>query len=176
MLPHRIDPPYAADEASMLRAFLDYLRQTLRRQVAGLDAEQLAATLPPSTMTLGGMVRHLTSVEDHWFQEVLAGDETIEPWASVDWDADPDWDWHDAHGWEPAALDDALVAAIARADARLDATLAADPDLSQLAVSGRSPSETPTLRWILVHMVEEYARHCGHADLLREAIDGERDR
>jgi len=167
----RLDPPYSADEATMLRAFLDYFRATLRRQAAGLDAEQLARTLGPSTMTLGGMVKHLALVEHYWFWEVLHGRPATGVWADVDWDADEDWDWHSAAEDTPTELDALLAEEIARADAAIDEALA-DGGLERLAVRPRRDGSVASLRWILVHMVEEYARHAGHADLIRESIDG----
>lgn len=154
----------------MLRTFLDYFRATVRRQAEGLDAEQLAATLGPSTMTLGGMVKHLTFVEQWWFQIVLHGREPSGIWADVDWDADADWDWHSARDHTPAELDAMLVEEIARSDAAIDEALA-DGGLDRLAVRARHGRQV-SLRWILVHMIEEYARHTGHADLIRESIDG----
>ena len=164
----RVDPPTHGEERELLVAFLQYHRDTLRRKAGGLDAAQLAATLPPSDMTLGGMVKHLALVEGSWLRERFAGDEPHEPWRSVDWDADPDWDWHSAADDSPEeiwALYDAMVA-----DA--DAVIAAHglDDLS--AVPSRS-GEPFSLRWILLHLVEEYARHNGHADLIRQSVDGQ---
>src|SRR5690348_17299889 len=89
----RVDPPLRAGEAETLLAFLDYHRITFRAKVAGVGAAGLAATVGPSTMTLGGMMKHLTLVETSWFSRVLLGQELGEPWASIDWDADPDWEW-----------------------------------------------------------------------------------
>ena len=170
-------PPYSADETTMLRAFLDHFRATVRRQAEGLDAEQLARTLGPSDLTLGGMLKHLAFVEDYWFSYHLAAHDQGEPWASVDWDSDPDWDWHSAAGASYDDLARLLDEAIARSESCLDAALGADPDLGQLVARPRRPERggTASLRWVLVHMVEEYARHCGHADLIRESIDGATD-
>lgn len=169
----RTSPPRAADEVDTLRGFLDYFRATLRRQAAGLTGEQLAVVLPPSTMTLGGMVKHLAFVENWWFRNVFLGFPPDGIWADVDWAADGDWDWHSAAEQTPEELDALLVAEIAASDATIDAALAG-AGLETRAVR-RSHGEEPTLRWILVHMIEEYARHCGHADLLRESIDGATD-
>ncbi len=77
--------PFVADEVSAVRSFLAYYRATLRRQAEGLDAAQLGQTLPPSTMTLGGMLSHLAFVEDYWCSHVLHGTEPAEPWAGIDW-------------------------------------------------------------------------------------------
>jgi uncharacterized damage-inducible protein DinB len=165
----RVDPPLAGDEAATLLGFLTYHRDTLRRKVDGLTAEQLAATLAPSTMTLGGMVKHLTFVEHWWFACTFLGREYAEPWASVDWKSDADWDWH-------SAVDDAPEQLRALFDAECaasDAIIAGADDLGQLSVRSDREGTHFSLRWIMVHMIEEYARHNGHADLIRESIDGE---
>ena len=174
MTTERLEPPNSADETTMLRSFLAYYRATLRRQVEGLTQEQLATPLAPSTMTLGGMLKHLAYVEHWWFSMVLHGAEEASPWAAVDWDADEDWDWHSAKDDTPEQLLDLHAAEVARADASIDAALATG-DLDQLAQRPRYDGNRTSLRWILVHMVEEYARHAGHADLLRESIDGSTD-
>lgn len=167
--------PLAADEVTTLRAFLDRYRVTIRRQAADLTAEQLATRLPghPSTMTLGGLLKHLTYVEQWWCQEVLRGKAAHGIWADVDWKADADWDWHSATDHTPEELDAMLVDEIGRSDEAIDEALA-DGGLDHLAVRARH-GDRASLRWILVHLVEEYARHCGHADLLRESIDGSTD-
>jgi len=170
-------PPYDADEVGMLRGFLDHYRATIRLQAAGLDDAQLDQSLPPSDLTLGGMLKHLAFVEDYWFSYNLAGHEPAPPWDTAPWDDDPDWDWHSASGEAHADLDALLASAIVRSDACLDAALAADPDLGRPVARPRDPAkgDTATVRWVLVHMVEEYARHAGHADLIRQSIDGATD-
>jgi hypothetical protein len=95
-------PPNNADERTTLLAFLDWHRNTLRIKTAGLDAAQLDTPHPPSDLTLGGMLKHLAYVENWWFRSVMAG-HADEPWASVDWDADEDWDWHSAAHDRPGA-------------------------------------------------------------------------
>lgn len=168
-------PPLAADEVTMLRAFLDYYRATVRRQAEGLSRDELARTLPPTTMTLGGLLKHLALVEESWLVERMDGGELGEPWASADWDADGDWEWHSAEGDEPAALFALYDHSLALADAAIDRGLAKDGlDTASVAVSTRTGQPT-TLRWIMVHLIEEYARHAGHADLIRESIDGATD-
>ena len=173
----RSNPTYANDEVGMLRSFLDHYRATVRLQASGLTDAQLNQTLEPSDLTLGGMLKHLAFVEDYWFSYNLAAREPSPPWDSAPWDDDADWDWHSAAGATHAELDALLAEAIARSDERLDATLAANPDLGQRVARPRPPEkgETATLRWVLVHMVEEYARHAGHADLVRQSIDGATD-
>ena len=163
--------PNDADEVTTLRGFLDHFRDTLRRQCAGIGADGLARTLPPSTMTLGGMLKHLTFVEQWWFSIVLHGHDAAGIWADVDWEADEDWDWHSAADDSPDQLRSWLDEAIEASDRLVDEALARGEGLDLRAARERSGS-APTLRWILVHMVEEYARHCGHADLIRESIDG----
>ena len=173
----RSDPPFSNDEVGMLRSFLDHYRATIRLQASGLTDAQLDQALPPSDLTLGGMLKHLAFVEDYWFSYNLAAHEPAPPWDPAPWGDDPDWDWHSAAGATHAELDALLADAIARSEERLDAALATDPDLGRLVARPRPPEKggTATLRWVLVHMVEEYARHAGHADLIRQSIDGATD-
>ena len=169
----RADPPYASDEATMLRSFLGYYRATILRQTEGLDAVQLATPLPTTTMTLGGMLKHLTWVESWWFRRVLNG--LPEPaWVGDGFTADPDWEWTSAKDdtWE--LLVSRYREVVSECDAILDAALATPEGLDLLAQRPRHGSYA-SVRWILVHLVEEYARHAGHADLIREAIDGRTD-
>ena len=138
----------------------------------GLDAAGLAATAPPSSMTLGGLLKHLTFVEDIWCSRRLHGLPPAPPWDTVDWDGDEDWDWHSAALDSPEVLRAGWAAAVARSRA-LVADVLADGGLDRLAVwVDVSCGVAPSLRYVLVHLVEEYARHAGHADLLRGAIDG----
>jgi Protein of unknown function (DUF664)/Glyoxalase-like domain len=160
--------PGVSDEIGNLTRFLDEHREIFRRKAGGLDHDQLTRTLPPSDLTLGGMVKHLAFVEDWWFGRTLMGDQA-EPWASVDWEADHDWDWH-------SATDDTseqLWALWERAVARSREAVAADPRPEREAATTRRNGEPFSLRWILAHMIEEYARHNGHADLIRQSIDGQ---
>lgn len=164
------DPPAAGDELSTLLGFLDYQRDVLRRKTEGLGSEELNRSLPPTTMTLGGLLKHLVSAEHVWLTEVFLGLDGGEPWASVDWKADRDWDWHSAATDSPCYLRELFDAQVADTN-RIVAEAMAGGDLGQLAVRERH-GDRVSLRWILVHLIEEYARHLGHADLLREAIDG----
>ncbi|NYD43022.1 DinB family protein [Nocardioides panaciterrulae] len=164
----RVDPPLAGDEKATLVGFLDFHRDTLRLKTEGLTAEQLAATHAPSTMTLGGMLKHLAFVEHWWFECVFLGREYAEPWASVDWRADADWDWHSAGADSP----EDLRGLFDRACTASDAVVAAVEDWATLSQRTGREGLAFSLRWIIVHMVEEYARHNGHADLIRESIDG----
>ncbi|SKC71667.1 DinB family protein [Krasilnikoviella flava] len=170
----RVDPPLRADELTTLRAFLDFHRDTLRWKTAGLTAEQLNAVHPPSSLTLGGLLKHLALVETDWFAVKLDGDTAMAPFDTADWDADRDWEFHSAADDSPEELRALLDAAVADSDRRVDAAVAAGEGLDRLS---RTESNRPgegafSLRWILVHMIEEYARHNGQVDLIREAIDG----
>lgn len=162
-------PPLEADERTMLLAFLDLYRTTLVRKAAGLTHDELTRPLPPSSLTLGGLLKHMALVEDDWFTSDVAGGDLPEPWASVDWDADRDWELNSAADDSPEELLALFEAACARSRAVVDAC--ASLDHRSVKTDGRGNHFS--LRWILVHMIEEYARHCGHADLLREAIDGQ---
>lgn len=175
----RTEPPLVADEVTMLRSFISYYRATIRRQCEGLTVEQLRTPHPPSTMTLAGMLKHLAYVEDVWFNVRLAGNEPAPPWDTVDWAADDDWDWHSALADTPeqltALFDDAVAASERILDAALDRAPAPGAGVLDQTTARPGRSGHFSLRWILVHMVEEYARHAGHADLLREALDGATD-
>ena len=168
----RQDPPLRAPEAETLLAFLDYHRATFCGKVEGVDAAGLAATVGTSTMTLGGLMKHLTLIETSWFSRVLRGEDLGAPWVSVDWKADPDWDWRTGATEAAEDLFAAYDAAVERARGQVAAVLASgglDAVSARLHRSGEGPF---SLRWILLHMLEEYARHTGHADLLRESVDG----
>jgi len=167
----RPEPPLAADETATLLGFLDYQRATLAWKCAGLDAAGLAATVAASSMTLGGMLKHLAYVEDLWCSRWLHGRDPEPPWDTVDWQADPDWDWHSAAEDSPEQLHALWQDAVA-GSCTLVAGALADGGLKRLARRTWAGGEAPSLRWILVHLIEEYARHNGHADLIRESVDG----
>lgn len=168
----RPEPPTAADEVATLLGFLDYQRATLDWKTRGLDAAGLGAHLAPTTMTLGGLLKHLAYVEDDWFSRALLGRDAPPPWDAVDWRADEDWDWHSAASDTPEQLRELWGAAVRRSRAAVAEALA-DGGLDRPAVRSWPDGTAPSLRWIVVHMIEEYARHNGHADLLRESVDGE---
>jgi uncharacterized damage-inducible protein DinB len=167
----RTEAPLRADEVTALRGFLDYQRDTFRWKCAGLTQQQLTQAHPPSTMTLGGMMKHLALNEVGWFGQTLAGTPDPPPFDAVDWDADPDWEWHTAAADSPEQLRALYEDCVRRADASIDDALARD-GLDTQSVGQSSDDGAFSLRWILLHLIEEYARHNGHADLLREAIDG----
>jgi len=165
----RPEPPLAAGEVETLLGFLDYQRATLAWKCAGLDDAQLRMRLHPTSMTLAGLLKHLARVEDNWFSEVVGEVERLEPWAGMPWAAE----WRssaDDTGDELRRTWEARVEASRRVvAARLEAGPAA-LDATHSAWGGQGH---PSLRWVLVHMIEEYARHNGHADLLRESVDGQ---
>jgi uncharacterized damage-inducible protein DinB len=154
------------DERSTILEYLRAYRTTMEMKCSGLDAEQLARrSVPPSTMSLLGLIRHMADVERHWFRRVMAGSDA--PWRfTTEANRDEDWDGAVA---DPAVVTEAWQAwreEVAFAEAFVDET-------DDLAREGRMRDGKPIqLREVLVHMLEEYARHCGHADLLRERVDG----
>jgi uncharacterized damage-inducible protein DinB len=149
----------ALDERSLLLRYLRNYRLTLELKCSGLDAEQLARrSVPPSNLSLLGLVRHLATVEQYWFRVALDGQAVVRLYRGEGND-----EFDDAVG-EPACVEDAWShwrAEIANAEEYADSH-----DLDSTGPEG------DTLRTVLLHMVEEYARHSGHADLLRERIDG----
>jgi uncharacterized damage-inducible protein DinB len=167
----RTDPDLHGDELTLLTQFLDFHRATLVQKVSGLSAEQLRTrAVPSSEITLAGMLKHLALVEDDWFQSTLFGRTDIEPWASAPFEDDRDWDWHSAIEDSPEYLLGLYGAACARSRT---AVAEAGGDLERVSVEpDRHTGGHFSLRWILIHMVEETARHNGHVDLIREAIDG----
>ena len=168
---HLAGPPSSGSEVVTLLGSLERQRRTLARKCGDLGAEGMRATVGASTMTLGGLLKHLALIEDYTFATKFLGRSPGQPWESVDWDADEDWDWHSAAQHTPAELDAMLADQIATSEASLEEALA-DGGLDRAAVRPRGDGSVASLRWILVHLVEEYARHCGHADLIRESIDG----
>lgn len=163
MADRRTAPPTIGSEQELTSAFVDYMRETVALKASGLAAAQLDQPLAPS-MTLGGMLKHLAFVEDWWITHVFRGDPMPEPWASVDWEADCDWDWNSATDDTPDQLRARYEEAVAR-------SRAGGVDLDRLSVRERHGGRVSG-RWILLHLVEEYARHADHADLIRESIDG----
>ena len=164
----RREPPDHAPERETLVAFLDYYRATLMLKAEGVTDEQARTpTAPPSDLNLMGLVRHMAAVEHHWFDRVWTASGQSWLFPSAD---DADLDMH------PGPLDTVAdaIALLHREVAAADEVIAAaDLDDRARRVEQRDgvPFQ-PSLRWILVHLIEEYARHCGHADILRQAIDG----
>ena len=151
-----------ADERTTLVQWLDFHRDAMVRKVEGLTDEQ--ARTSPVSITLAGLVSHLLYVERFWFAVVVDADETAElPWDDDDPDADPDVD------WKPSEPIGDLVRMYREECARSNAVLARH-DLDRVVRGG--PRDGASVRWVLVHMVEETARHVGHADIIRELVDG----
>ena len=161
----RLEPPLVGDDRTMLLPWLDYQRATLLWKCELLEGDALARrSVPPSPLSLLGIVRHMTYVEWSWFEHVFAATGTP-PTFSTDDDVDVDW-----NDLNPArAMED-----IERFQRQCDVSrriVAGAESMDQLAAHVHG-GETMSLRWIMVHMIEEYARHNGHADFLRELIDG----
>jgi uncharacterized damage-inducible protein DinB len=167
----RPEPPLADDESATLLGFLDYQRATFAWKCSGLDSVGLNATVGASSMTLGGMLKHMAYVESSWFSRSLYGRDREPPWDAVDWESDPDWEWHSADLDSPEQLRALWQGAVEQSRSLVTDALA-DAGLEQLARRTWPDGRSPSLRWILCHMIEEYARHNGHADLLRESVDG----
>ena len=157
-------PVRTADERTMLEAQLDWYREGVVRKVDGMS--QADATTAPlrSATTAAGIVKHLAMVEDHWFTVGIAGRPMPELWPKIDWDADPDWEFRTANE-EPLELS---VQRYVEACARSRAAVAPLP----LDTTGSNERGPFSLRWVLLHMVEETARHLGQLDVLREMADG----
>lgn len=167
----RPEPPVAGDETATLLGSLERQRATLAWKCGGLDAAGLQAKIGASSITLGGLLKHLALVEDDYFSQRLLGRELGPPWDTVDWDADPEWEWHSAAADTPEQLQALWRDAVARSRA-LGTEALADGDLGQLARRTWPDGRAPSLRRILIDLIEEYARHVGHADLIRESVDG----
>jgi hypothetical protein len=164
------EPPIAGSEVDTLLGALERNRRTFGWKCGGLDADGLAAKHPPSTVTLGGLLKHLALVEDEYFTSRLHDRELPAPWDTVDWDATPDWEWQSAADDSPEQLMTLWQDAVERSRKAVQEALA-DAGIDQLAKRSRN-GKSASLRYILVDMIEEYARHTGHADLIRESIDG----
>lgn len=165
------EPPVAGNEIDTLVGSLERQRRTLAWKCAGLDAAGLRMTAAASKISLGGLLKHLALVEDDVLSQKLLGREPAPPWDTVDWDADPDWEWSSAAGDTPEQLM-ALwqdTAAGSRANVR---QALAEGGVGHLAAFTNSRGQSPSLRRLLIDLIEEYARHVGHADLIRESIDG----
>ncbi|MFB6398139.1 DUF664 domain-containing protein [Polymorphospora lycopeni] len=165
------EPSMTAGEAEMLLFALERSRAQFAWKVGGLDAAGLNRRHPPSALTLAGLIKHLALVEDYYTARDLTGEPMGAPWNAVDWDADPDWVWRSAADDPSEELYALWQGAAQRTDAALAKALAdGGPDRSTRFVT--ASGESPNLRRLLVDLHDEYARHVGHADLLREAVDG----
>ncbi len=166
----RPEPPLAGDETTTLLGSLERQRSTFAWKCGELDDEELGLSFGRSTMTIGGLLKHLALVEDEVFTKALLGRPLPAPWDAVDWERDSDWEWRTAADDDAASLYALWQLAVRRSRAAVSLAMR-DEGLDRSAdviFQGRHPS----LRRLVVDMIEEYARHVGHADLLRESIDG----
>ena len=164
------EPPLAGTELEHLVGALDRLRATFRWKADDLDAAGLATRVGVSSLTLGGLLKHLAINEDFMFARKLTGEPVGEPWESL-WDGTDDWEFTTAANDNPEQLYAYWDDAVDRSRARLDAALVRG-GLDQLAHICGSDGIHASLRRLLCDLIEEYGRHTGHADLLREAVDG----
>src|SRR5258706_5798843 len=155
--------PYSGDERAVISWLLDYHRHVLLRKLEGITEQQARVTTASSDLTLLGLARHLALVEQYWFVEVFLGLTETSHWH------DPNDRDRDFHPLDRDTLADALI--VLRDEMDRARQIAAAQSFDTPAV-GQREGQPVMLRWIMAHLVEEYARHCGHADLLREAIDG----
>jgi Protein of unknown function (DUF664) len=158
-----VDPPLVGSEREILRGFLDYHRNVLRKKAWGLSESQARQTVGSSDLHLLGLVRHLAFVEQYWFPDIFAG---ADPVPILDDTVDPDRDLH-------PTSEETLAEAFAMLDTQIAIAQSIErsaDSLDNVAVRLRR-SKPVSLRWIMLHMIEEYARHCGHADLIRQSID-----
>lgn len=162
------EPPNRGTELDVLTGFIDFSRSVLLRKTEGLTDAQLRTALAPSTMTLAGLLTHMAFVEDYWFGFRVAGRAPGEPWATAPWEDSNDWDW-DLAADIPTAEARALFEETVARSREITAGLG---DLSAPVAEPAGEGEPWNMRWVLVHMIEEYSRHLGHADLIREHLDG----
>jgi hypothetical protein len=165
------EPPLAGTEVEHIVGALDRLRATFRWKADDLDAAGLRTRVGPSSLTLGGLLKHLAAVEDYTFTFKLRGEPIGAPWDGTGWDGSNDWEFGSAADDPPDQLYALWDGAVERSRARLDAALT-DGGLDQLVHISSPEGRQASLRRLLCDLIEEYGRHTGHADLLREAADG----
>jgi hypothetical protein len=165
------EPPLAASEVEHLLGSLDRLRATFRWKADGLDAEGLRTRVGASALSLGGLLKHLAVMEEYQMTVKLSGTPMGSPWDTFGWDGSGDWDFESAADDTPESLYALYDAMVARARARLDEAIAAG-GLDQLVHLDDGRGNHASLRRLVCDLIEEYGRHTGHADLLREAVDG----
>jgi hypothetical protein len=164
------EPPIAGNEADTLLGTLERMRRTFAWKCGGLDADGIRARLGPGKLTIGGLLKHLALVEDDVFGDRLLGEPFGPPWDKLHGD-DPDWHLTVADDDTPEQLMTIWQDAVGRSRERIGRVLA-DGDLGMSAHMVWPDGNSPSLRRLLVDMIEEYGRHIGHADLIRESIDG----
>jgi hypothetical protein len=165
------EPPFAGTESEHVLGSLDRLRATFRWKADGLDGEQIHTAAAPSTLTVGGLLKHLAAQEDYAAQVKIVGSGMPSVWDDNCWDTDNDWEFTSAAEQSPAELydlyDDAVTRSRASVQARLDER-GLDGDSAVSLPDGTEAS----IRRVLFDLIEEYGRHTGHLDLVREAVDG----
>src|ERR1700728_4513731 len=160
------EPPVAGSETDTLLGSLERERAIFAWKCGGLDADGLSTTVGASSMTLGGLLKHLALVEDDYFGRRLHGREFGPPWDTADFDADPDWEWHSAAGDTPDQLYALCEAAVARSRAAVPKGLAPGGERVRLGRLIGPAGGPPSLGRIVIDVIEDYARHNGHADLI----------
>lgn len=165
------EPPLAGTELGHLVGALDRLRTTFRWKAGHLDDAGLKTRIGASDLTIASLLKHLAFVEDYTFTIKLRGGSPGAPWETVDWDTYPDWPFSSAADDSPEELYGLYDAAVERSRQRLDAAVA-DGGLDQPVQAANDDGQHASLRRLVFDLVEEYGRHTGHADLLREAVDG----
>jgi len=164
----RTSPDPGGGERDLLGQYLDFQRETVLAKTEGLTRQQMTRRHEPSALTLGGLLYHLALVEERWMEVRFLGLPVREPWTGIDFEADPEWEFRTSAELEPEHLRQRYRDACERS--RQAAATAAG--LDQLSVKPLRDGRHFTLGWALLHLLEETARHAGHADLIREAIDG----
>ena len=165
------EPPLAGTEAEHLVGALERLRATFLWKADGLDAAGLRTRVGASSLTIGGLLKHLALVEDNYFGPRLSGEPLDARWDTGGWSTNPDWEFTSAVEDAPGDLYALYDGAVERSRARLEAALA-EGGLDQLVSLSDSDGHHASLRRLVCDLIEEYGRHTGHADLLREAVDG----
>jgi hypothetical protein len=165
------EPPFAGTEVEQLLGALNRLRTTFRWKADDLDASGLQTRVGASALTLGGLLKHLAAVEDYMFTTKLRGEPIGAPWDVTDWDGSDDWEFVSAASDSPEQLYAFWDGAVERSSARLGAALA-NGGLDQLVHASAPDGRHASLRRLVCDLIEEYGRHTGHADLIREAVDG----
>jgi hypothetical protein len=165
------EPPLAGTEPEHLAGALDRLRATFRWKADGLDAAGLRTRVGASSLTIGGLLKHLALVEDNHFGPKLSGEPLDARWDTANWNANPDWEFTSAAADAPEDLYALYDGAVERSRAKLQAALT-EGALDQLVHISDAEGRHASLRRLVCDLIEEYGRHTGHADLIREAVDG----
>jgi hypothetical protein len=165
------EPPLAGSEIEALLGALNRLRMTFRWKADGLEARDLQTRIGRSTLTLGALLKHLAACEDFIFTTKMRGEPIGAPWDATGWDGSNDWELTSAADDTPEELYALYDGAVERARARLAAALA-DGGLDQAVHASEPGGRNANLRRLVCDLIEEYGRHTGHADLIREAVDG----